>query len=48
MGVVEVNVAVVVYSNLWVVLMTVDGGVRLNLVGIVLVAMVQIRTALIA
>jgi len=39
---------VVVYGNLWVVMMTVDGGARFNLVGIVLVAMVQIRRTLIA
>jgi len=51
MGVVEDNVVVVVvaYGNLWwVVMMTVDGGVRFNLVGIVLVAMVQIGMALTA
>lgn len=48
MGVVEDNVVVVVDGNLWVVMMTVDGGVWFNLLGIVLVAMVQIRTVLIA
>jgi len=36
---------VVVYGNLWMrMMMIVDGGVQFNLVGIVLVAMVQIRT----